>query len=200
MPKLLSLACLSYLAVNRQRRMLSFAFCFLLFPAISQAQVAPSATRGNNVQLGAMFNLASPDYAPNTLRGFGFYGTYDFRPHLGVEADFHQLFDPNSKIGIYERTYEIGPRYTLQFGPLHPYAKFMVGRGVFQFPPDPLHPSSGPVANLAYNMWAGGFGADYRIRPSINLRADYELQRWNSFPPNGLSPRVFSLGVAFHFR
>ena len=162
--------------------------------------MAPAATRGNNVQVGATFSLASPDYGSNKLRGFGVFATDDFRWHLGAEVDFRQLFDPNTKAGISERTYEIGPRYSLRFGPLQPYAKFLVGRGVFQFPPDPLHPSSGPVANLAYNLWTGGFGADYRIKPHVNLRADYEFQHWNSFPPNSLSPRVFSIGAAFHFR
>ena len=167
---------------------------------MARAQVAPTATRGNNMQVGGEFSLASPDYGPDRLRGFGAYATYDFHWHLGVEGDFRQLLDPNSKIAISERTYEIGPRYSQHFGPLQPYAKFLVGRGVFQFPPDPLHPANGPVANLAYTLWAGGFGADYRIRPHINLRADYEFQNWNGFPPNGLTPRVFSVGAAFHFR
>jgi hypothetical protein len=70
---------------------------------------------------------------------------------------------------------------------------------VSQFPPDPLHPKNGPVANLAYTMWSGGFGADYRVKPSTNIRVDNELQRWSGFPPNGLTPRFLSLGVAYHF-
>jgi hypothetical protein len=87
----------------------------------------------------------------------------------------------------------------MHFGRLAPYTKFMVGRGVFNFPPSPNNPAAGPAANLAYNIWAAGFGADYRLRPSINIRADYEFQRWGGFPPDGLSPRAFSFGVAYHF-
>ncbi len=165
----------------------------------SHAQAVPAASKVGDLQVGASFNVATPDYGTNTLLGFGFYSTFDFRQHLGVEAEFHQLNDPSSKEGIYERNYEIGPRYFFQFARLSPYAKFMVGRGVFNFPPDPRHPENGSVANLAYTMWAGGFGADYRVRPSFNFRADYEFQQWIGFPPNGLSPRVFSLGVAYHF-
>ena len=177
-----------------------FSLCMFLSTAGLHAQVKPAAIRGSDIQIGAEFNLASPDYGPDRLRGFGFYFTDDFRPHWGFEANFHQLNDPNSKVNIFERTYEIGPRYSFHFGPFRPYAKMMAGRGVFQFPPDPLHPANGPVANLAYTIFSGGFGADYKLKPHINLRADYELQRWSAFPPNGLSPHVFSVGIAFHTR
>jgi len=179
-------------------RLLSIACC-LTSGVVLWGQAKPPIKPSNDLQVGATIDFASPDYGSNTLRGFGFYSTYDFRRHLGVEAEFHQLNDLHEKIGISERTYEVGPRYYFHFGPLQPYAKLMVGRGVFNFPPDPLHPEKGPAANLAYNMWAGGFGADYRLRPSINIRAEYEFQQWTGFPPNGLTPRVFSAGVAFHF-
>ena len=178
-----------------------FAFACLTFASASLilAQAKPTASRAGDLQVGATFNLASPDYSTQTFKGFGFYSTFDFRTHIGVEAEFHQLYDPNSAEGIYERTYEIGPRYVMHFGPLAPYGKLMVGRGVFNFPPAPDDPSGGPAANLAFNMWAVGLGADYRLRPSINIRADYEFQQWPSFPPNGLTPRIFSVGVAYHF-
>ena len=170
-------------------------------PASLPAQVTPAASYANDLQVGATINFASPDFGPNTLRGFGFYLTDDFalHHHVGFEASFHQLYDPDAKEGIYQRTYEIGPRYVFRFGRLKPYAKLLVGRGVFQFPPDPQHPANGPAANLAYTTFAGGFGADYRVRPSIKVRVDYELQRWGSFPPNGINPRVLSFGVAYHF-
>lgn len=164
------------------------------------AQTIPTASRVGDLQVGGTFNLARPDYTQHTFKGVGFYSTFDFRNHFGVEAEFHHLRDPDSAEGIYERTYEIGPRYVMHFGRLSPYAKLMFGRGVFNFPPSRRDPTGGPAANLAYNLWAGGFGADYRVRSSVNIRADYELQQWYGFPPNGLSPRVFGLGFAYHFR
>jgi hypothetical protein len=169
-----------------------------LTPAI--AQVKPSATRANTIQVGVDFNLAHSDYDQDKLYGVGLYMDKNFTPHWGVEAEFHQLDGTGSKINIYERSYEIGPRYALQLGRFRPYIKGMFGRGVFQFPADPRFPQNGSVANLAFNMWAGGFGTDYRLKTHINLRADYELQRWSSFPPDGLSPRVLSFGVAYRFR
>ncbi len=164
------------------------------------AQAAPAASRIGDLQAGASFNLGNSDYdGASTFKGFGFYTSFDFRYHFGVEADFHQLNDPDSQKDIYERTYEIGPRYVMHFGRFAPYTKMMVGRGVFNFPPSPNNPSAGSVANLAYNIWAVGVGSDYYLRPSINIRADYEFQRWVGFPPNGLSPDVLSFGVAYHF-
>lgn len=164
------------------------------------AQVRPSAKKLADLQIGGSFDVGSPDYSQNKLYGFGAYTTFDFRPHLGVEGEFHQLDAPDSGLSIYERTYEIGPRYFWRFGHFEPYVKALAGRGIFNFPPDPRHPSSGPVANLGYTMWAGGFGTDYHLRPSLNLRADYEFQQWPGFPPNGLTPRVLSIGIAYHFR
>ena len=177
------------------------ALCALASTAMLCAQVKPAAKYGPDVQIGAILNIARPDYASDTLSGFGFYLTDDFarHQHIGIEAAFHQLYEPGAKLGIYERMYELGPRYVFHYGRLKPYAKFMIGRGIFQFSPDPRHPENGPVANLAYTIWAGGFGTDYVLRPSINLRADYEYQTWGSFPPHGLNPQVFSFGVAYHF-
>jgi hypothetical protein len=48
------------------------------------------------------------------------------------------------------------------------------------FPPSRTNPAAGSVANLAFNMWAAGRGTDFQLRPSINLRVDYEFQQWSS--------------------
>ena len=69
----------------------------------------------------------------------------------------------------------------------------MIGRGVFNYPAY-YH------ANLAYNMYAPGAGVDVRIKSYLNVRGDFEYQQWPSFPPNGLSPAVLSIGAAYHFR
>lgn len=196
--QLISLSCFSWRMLRVGIGVLTLS-AVLLLASLLNAQAVPAATRPLDLQVGASFDVAHSDYGSRTLNGFGFYSTLNFGFPVGIEAEFHQLNDPGSKQGIYERTYEIGPRYAFHFGRFSPYAKLMVGRGVFNFPPDPRHPANGSVANLAYNMWAGGFGADYRIRPSINLRLDYELQRWSDFPPDGLSPRILSFGVAYHF-
>lgn len=154
-----------------------------------------TAERKADLQIGGSFLVASPDYSPNRFIGLGGYITYDFKPRWGVELNIRQA---NTRQGdhVYERTYQIGGRYVYRVGPLNPYARASIGRGVFNFPYTDPNP---PSANLAYNMYSLAGGLDYNFIPAINLRAEYEYQRWGSFPPRGLSPQVFSMGAAYHF-
>ena len=164
-------------------------------------QTVPTASRAGDLQIGAMFNLAYPDYRPYTFKGYGLYATYDFRYHVGIEGEFHQINDPHpvDGVGIYERTYEIGPRYVLHYGRFAPYAKVMYGRGVFQYPHPPGDPKPGPAAILGYNLIAISAGTDYHVLPGLNVRAEYEYQQWLGFPPNGLTPQIISVGAAYRF-
>jgi opacity protein-like surface antigen len=164
-----------------------------------QAQAIPTASSDGDLQIGAMFNLANTDYRPQKFKGYGFYSTFDFRYNIGIEAEFHQINDPDTKDGVYERTYEIGPRYVLRYGRFNPYAKLMYGRGVFNYPPVFGDRKIGPAANLAYNLGAIGVGLDYRVIPAMNVRVDYEYQQWFGFPPDGLTPTIFSIGAAYRF-
>ncbi len=168
----------------------------LLAPAIVHAQATATASRKADLQVGATFTLAAPNYGTDHWKGYGFFADLDFRQHFGLEAAFHQASESSSI--RYERTYEIGPRVLF---PIHqrfvPYAKAMVGRGVFNFAGTD---SNTQVANLAFNMASFGGGLDIKIRPGLNVRAfDFEYQTWPSFPPRGLNPSVFSFGVAYHF-
>ena len=165
--------------------------CFLGFALTGlHGQATSTASRRFDLQAGGGFVLDHSDYETTNLKGFAFYSTLDISNHLGGEIVFHQA---NSNLGdkVYERTYEVGPRYFRHYGRFSPYVKVMYGRGVFNFP-------SG-VANLAYNLFAGGGGVDVRVLPYLNVRADYEYQDWHSFPPTGLTPQVVTIGVAYHF-
>jgi Outer membrane protein beta-barrel domain len=169
-----------------------------LFGTRLHAQAVPTASAAGLLQVGGMFNLADSDYIPQKIKGGGFYATFDFKYHFGIEGEFHQLNDSQPS-AIYERTYEIGPRYVRRYGRLAPYAKGMYGRGVFNYPPVFGDPHGGAAANLAYNLAAVGVGADYRVLRFMNVRGEYEFQRWFSFPPNGLTPGILSVGVAYQF-
>jgi hypothetical protein len=48
-------------------------------------------------------------------------------------------------------------------------------------------------------MFAGGAGVDVKILPYLNVRADSEYQDWMGFPATGLTPLLFTIGVAYHF-
>jgi hypothetical protein len=68
----------------------------------------------------------------------------------------------------------------------------MYGRGVYNF-----HNS---VANVAYNVYTYGGGADIHVRRWLNVRADYELQSWMSFPLGTLHPSVVTISLAYRFQ
>ncbi len=179
--------------LSLHRSLLSFGLLFASATSIAAAQAGPTASRLADLQAGGGFTVANSDYTVNRIRGFAFYASLDVTEHWGGELDFHQLND-GQPTKVYERSYELGPRYVLHYGRFHPYGKILYGRGVFNFPQD--------AGNLAYNMFVGGGGVDINVVPRVNVRADFEYQDWLSGPglSNGLSPTLFTIGVAYHFK
>lgn len=171
-------------------KFLSALCLFLLGSSFSlSGQAVATASRRADLQVGVGLILGNPDYEQRVYRGGAFYTTLDFTNHFGAEFVIHQLDTPDD-LKYYERTYELGGRYFRTYGRFSPYVKAMYGRGVFNFMND--------EANLAYNLFAGGVGTDFRVKPYLNVRVDYEYQRWLGFPPNGLTPQVVTFGVAYH--
>ncbi len=110
-----------------------------------------------------------------------------------MEGEFRYVKD--GQTNIYEKTYEIGPRYSRTYrGRFSPYVKGLYGRGVFNFTY-----RGETTANLAYNMLGLGGGLDYKLLRHVNVRGEYEYQRWFGFPTNGLSPSVVTIGGAYRF-
>ena len=158
------------------------------------AQASPTASRRGDLQIGGGYTNANSDYVPNRMGGGTAYVTYDFKPHFGVEGDFR--FVKDNPTNYYEKSYEIGGRYYRTYkNKWVPYGRVMYGRGVFNFTSQGV-----TVANLAYNLAAAGVGVDYKLRPYLNLRGDFHYQRWFGFPQNGLTPTMFTIGAAYHFR
>jgi len=159
---------------------------------LARAQAGSTASRVGDLQIGGGYSLGTSTYNFNQskLAGGTVYATFDQHNHWGYEADFRQT-KPSDDSTVYERTYEIGPRIYLTDGRIKPYGKVLIGRGVYNY--------SGNVANVAYNLYTFGGGADYTLTRSLNLRVDYEHQTWLSFPIQNLQPNVFTIGIAFHF-
>jgi len=168
------------------------ALSFLLGGASTLfSQALPTASRAADAQIGVGYSVGRPDYPPQTtFQGFSAYTDFDFRPHFGAEAEFHQV-NATGSYQSFQRTYEIGGRYLRTYGPVVPYIKAMVGRGQFEYPYGETE------AN--YTMYAGGVGADFKLGSFLRVRAEYELQKWASFPNGGLTPQIVTLGVAYHF-
>ncbi len=164
------------------------------------AQASATASRAGDLKIGGGFTNANSDYVPNRINGGMGYFDFDFTGHLGVEGEFHFVQDTKGT-EVYEKTYEIGGRYYRTYGEtgkIAPYAKFLVGRGVFNYPVDTITHQT--TANLAYNMIAIGGGADYKLLPYLYLRGDFEYQRWFGFQSSSLSPALITVGVAYHFQ
>ena len=150
----------------------------------------PTATKRADLQVGGGYIFASPDYSNVPFRGITGYAALDFSPHFGAEFDIHQVYTTGDD-NLYERSYEIGPRYVRHFGRYNPYVRVSYGRGVFNF--------SYNEANLAYNIFAGAAGIDVRVKSHIYARAEYEAQDWFKFQGHNLQPDVFTIGGAYHF-
>jgi opacity protein-like surface antigen len=177
-------------------------FLCLLGSSSLHGQAVSTASRRFDLQVGGGFTIVNSDYYPQRFKGGAFYSTLDFTHRFGAEIDFRYAKAPTDP--TYEKTYEVGGRYHREYGKFEPYAKALYGRGVFNFVFDSYNADgslakSTVVANLAYNMFALGGGADYHLLPYLNIRGEYEYQLWQSFPPNGLSPQVITIGVAYHF-
>jgi hypothetical protein len=152
----------------------------------------PTASRVGDAQIGLGFSLGSPGYPPQTkFQGLSAYADFDFRPHLGIEAEFRQI-DHSGGYSSFQRTIAIGGRYLRTYGALAPYVKLLAGRGTFEYPY--------AETELGYPMLAAGAGADFAVGQSLRLRGEYEFQRWSSFPNGGLTPQIFTVGVAYHPR
>lgn len=171
--------------------------CLLGGTSALYAQATATASRPTDLKIGGGFTYANADYSGHYKGGMAFF-TYDFTPHIGIEGNFH-FIKGGGNSDLYEKTYEIGGRYFRNYHDnlFSPYVKAMYGRGVFNFP---AYVPSGPHPNLAYNLFAGGAGLDYKALPYLYFRGDFEYQRWLGFPPSGLTPTLFSFGVAYHFR
>jgi opacity protein-like surface antigen len=160
------------------------------YPLFSHSQALPTASRTADAQVGIGYAIGQPDYVQQTFPGLTAYADLDFRPHLGVEAEFHQIANADDSL-MREQSYEIGGRYLRTYGGLVPYVKAMAGIGVLRYPQG--------LATLRYTIFAGGAGADLKLTARIHLRAEYEFQKWTSFPNGGLTPQIVTVGVAYHF-
>ena len=170
--------------------------CLLGGASMLHAQASATASRRADLKVGGGLTTAASDYG-NRFNGGAAYFDFDFTAHFGVEGQFHFVRDGSGN-GLYEKTYEIGGRYFRTYGRFVPYAKIMVGRGVFNYP---AYVPGGPHPNLAYNLWASGAGVDYKALPRLYVRGDFEYQCWTGFPPTGpLTPSLLTVGVAYHFR
>lgn len=172
-----------------------FACVWILSMAtMLRGQAVPTASRLGSIQVGAGWFLANPDFAQKHIQGMTFYADLGLPHNLGVEGEIH--YSVITPTDVSENLYLAGPRYIVRYKRVEGYAKALVGAGHFG-----LQIGSNPVPQTnTYFAYAVGAGVDVRVTRHINIRAfDFEVQKWPSFPPNGLSPLSGSVGAAYVF-
>jgi opacity protein-like surface antigen len=172
----------------------------IIAPSAMHAQATAAATRGGIIQAGAAYSYSNEDEYPGRhLQGATVYGTFDLNNHLGIEADVHLDSVFKSYFQYTESSYVVGARWTQRFKRFAPYGKGMVGLG-HSFAPRPNQIVGGNTPGT-YFLFALGGGLDYSLTNKINIRVvDFEYQRWPNFPPHGLTPPIFTFGVAYRIR
>ena len=177
-----------------------FLSLVLMLPLRLHAQATAAATRGGIAQVGAGYTYSNEDEYPGKhLQGMTLYGTFDLNNHLGVEGDVHMASVFKSYFDYKETSYDAGVRWTQHYRRFSPYAKGLVGFG---------HSSAVTAQQIvggstpgSYFLFGLGGGLDYSLSNKINIRAiDFEYQRWPNFPPHGLTPPLFTFGVAYRLR
>jgi opacity protein-like surface antigen len=172
---------------------------FTLLPSALHAQATPAATRGGIFQVGAAYTNSNEDeYVNDYLQGMTFYTTFDLNNHIGIEGNVHldSLF--KSYYDYHESSYDAGVRWAQHYKRFTPYGKGLIGIGRATAPnPNQIEGHSTPGT---YFLFALGVGLDYSLNSKINIRGDFEYQRWPNFPPHGLTPPLLSIGAAYRFR
>ena len=138
--------------------------------------------------------MFEPDYGQKAILGITAFGDFDFRPHFGIEAEYHyiSLITPTD---LGEESVLAGPRFVLPRNRYNLYAKVVAGIGDINIQEEQDNPQGGAGKYLAYGI---GCGIDYKVSRHIVARADYEYQHWTYL--TGLTPSGVTLAVAYRFR
>jgi opacity protein-like surface antigen len=160
----------------------------------ADGQALPTAVARGELQVGIGWSYAQPDYGQKSIQGVTAFGDFDFRPHIGIEAEYHyiSLITPTD---LGEQSFLIGPRFVLPRNHFNLYAKVVAGIGDINIQEIQDNPQGGAGNYVAYGV---GFGIDYKVTHNIIARGDFEYQHWSYL--TGLTPTVYTVGAAYRFR
>lgn len=158
-------------------------------PHALQSQALPTATGpGSYLSAGVSASAFQVDYGKRWMGGGTGFVDANLSWRYGLEAEARSL-RYNSESGVRQATYLVGPRVSFRPGGLIPYAKVLVGAGIFDYPYG--------YAKGTYLVIDPGAGLDYELTPRINLRLiDLEYQSWQNFTFGGLHPYGVSVGFS----
>jgi opacity protein-like surface antigen len=171
-------------------------------PAISQ--VAPAYQRkGWPISLGIGPSSYDVDWGHGRMFGGTIWVDWypEKLPHimrgLGVEGEARDisLNRSSTQPNIRQDTVGGGPIYAWRhFRNFHPYVKYLIGYGSFDFTT-----SSPTYSHDTRTLLAPGGGFEYRFYRQFWARADYEYQTWQTLLGKTPDPQGFTVGVAYDF-
>jgi hypothetical protein len=179
----------------RGNALFSLAILLLCFamPHAASAQTIPEGDAGGyRLTVGAMATGYKLQYGDIKMLGVAAIADIDTNRRVGFEGEaqwlmFHETAD------VHTSTYLVGPRYHLTYGRFQPYAKGLVGFGMFTYPYNLGHDNDFVIAP--------GGGVDFRITHRIRWRiADIEYQVWPQFHYGAMSSYGLSTGIRVRIR
>jgi hypothetical protein len=175
---------------HRKFQVLALA-AFLLGSYVSVfGQARPLATGpGMYVALGGTYSLFEGDYGQRKIMGGAVY--VDANPYrlYGLEAEVRRL-NYSGNPGMNQMTFLGGPKVSFRSHGIVPYAKMLVGVGIFNFP---YHYGQG-----SYLVLAPGAGVDWNVGRRIRVRLiDVEYQDWSKFTFGPEHPYGVSVGISY---
>ncbi len=198
-----------------------------VMPSIAHAQATAAATATQQLALSA-FGGGTGTYT-NLLGGrnlgitagadLAFMSFHRYRPVLEFRATYPvhkgQLDAQKNFLG--------GIKVERDFGRLHPYADFLVGRGQIDYQRGGFQVGSFLFLSSTSTVFSPGVGLDYDVTPNWAIKGDFQYQYWdvpfatlNGGPapvtfittPGGifqeattgtLHPKVMTLGAVYRF-
>ena len=184
--------------VRHAPRFARIIFCIVTAPLIFAAAKAASAQAvatagggGRSISVGGGGAFFNSNYGQRWVSGYTIYA--DINRDFRYSAEFRaQSLRFNQEHGIRETSYLLGPRMSFPHGFWIPYAKVLLGGGIFNAPYN--------YAEGSYFVVAPGGGVDYergRFRYRI---ADVEYQAWPDFTFGELHPWGYTAGISIRVR
>ncbi|HTD96792.1 MAG TPA: hypothetical protein VK627_07670 [Edaphobacter sp.] len=182
-----------------------FALAVLL-PSIARAQANPTATR--QLQLSA--------FAGGTGTFTDLFGGKNLGITAGADLTLlrYRLLRPSIEVrGTYpihegkidsQKSILAGAKVEHSFGPFRPYVDFLVGRGEINYLLGGYYLST---SNTLYirstsTVYSPGIGIDYDLTRRLAVKADLQVQRWNTpvLPSGTIHPRALTIAAVYRFR
>lgn len=159
--------------------------------AVASAQASVAAQRGAEIAPFVQTTLLSPDWGQD--RNLGYTAGVDYTRYLRsvVQPSLEVRFANASGAEVGEWSFTGGARIGTTVRGIHPYITLLAGNGKITF----AHPAPGYPSDTSF-VYSIGAGAEFSVRQSWKLRADFVQQTWN-LDPLQLTPVALSIGVSY---